>query len=217
MQAKGSFHCFTPENYHSICDALAHGDTDLKHIIDAYGYPPMWTRPNTFETFVHIILEQQVSLASALATLNKLRERLGIITPEALLSLSDEALRACYFSRQKTSYARNLAEEIINGNISLSAYEQLSADEVRVSLCELKGIGNWTTDIYLMFVLNRADVFPAGDLAARNALKRIKALPVDTTVLQLEDIAARWKPYRTVATMLLWHYYLSHKKQKSVL
>lgn len=120
------FNQFTTANYHQICDNLAQQDDDLKSIITDYTYPPMWTRPNTFESLIHIILEQQVSLASALATLNKLREKLIEITPEALLLLSDEELKACYFSRQKTTYAKHLAQAMVDGALDLAALETLS-------------------------------------------------------------------------------------------
>ncbi len=200
---------FDSTNFHTLCDQLAAEDQDLTQIIRAYGYPPMWNRPNTFETLVHIILEQQVSLASALATLNKLRQKVTDITPENVLKLSDEELRACYFSRQKTVYVRNLAEELARGKLDLLAMESKSDEEVRIRLTALKGLGNWTADIYLIFVLRRTDVFPAGDLAAVNALKRLKKLPRETPVEALPEITDRWQPNRTIATMLLWHYYLS--------
>ena len=208
------FSQFTASNYHQICDSLAQQDEHLKSIITNYGYPPMWTRPNTFESLVHIILEQQVSLASALATLNKLRERLTEITPEGLLLLSDEELKACYFSRQKTTYARHLAQTMVDGALNLATLTTLSDEEIRSNLTRLKGIGNWTIDVYLMFVLQRTDLFPIGDLAAVNALKQLKELPAHTSREELLDIAKAWKPYRTVATMLLWHYYLSTRKKK---
>ena len=184
-------------------------DDDLAMIIGTHRYPPMWTRPNTFETLVHIILEQQVSLASALAALNKLRGRLKAITPAAFLELTDEELKACYFSRQKTIYTRGLATELLEGRLELEELEALTDESVRARLITLKGIGNWTIDVYLMFVLKRADIFPAGDLAAINALRRVKKLPKDTPKETLLEIAAAWQPYRTVATMLLWHLYLS--------
>src|SRR5580692_1166387 len=98
---------FSLSSFHPLCDRLASADPDLAAIIRAHGYPPMWNRPNTFETLVHFILEQQVSLASALAALNKLKEKLGVITPATVLALSDDELKACYFSRQKTVYVRH--------------------------------------------------------------------------------------------------------------
>ncbi len=203
---------FSTDNFHSICDKLSSKDPELKTIIKTFGYPPMWTRPNTFETLVHIILEQQVSLASALAALNKLRGRLNRITPAGLLALTDEELKTCYFSRQKTIYARSLATAIQNKQLNLKSLEKLPDEEVRSRLVALKGIGNWTVDVYLMFVLQRADVFPIGDLAAVNALKQVKKLSKDTAREGILDITGEWQPYRTVATMILWHHYLSIRK-----
>ncbi|MBO9154762.1 DNA-3-methyladenine glycosylase family protein [Chitinophaga sp. GCM10012297] len=200
---------FSAENFHAICDELAVKDAELAFIVKTYGYPPMWTRPNTFESMIHIILEQQVSLASALAALNKLRERIVEVTPEKLLELTDEEMKACYFSRQKTSYARALAAAIQTGQFSPAAMATLPDHEAREKLMALKGFGNWTVDIYLMFVFQRADIFPAGDLAAVNALKQVKQLPKDISKEKLLGITAAWQPFRTVATMLLWHYYLS--------
>src|ERR1700722_12906656 len=186
-------HHFTADDFRDICDALAAADTDLTAIINAHGYPPMWNRPNTFETLVHIILEQQVSLASALAALNKLRTKLGSpVTPEGLLLLTDEELKTCYFSRQKTAYARHLAMALRSGQLDLAALETLPDDEVRTRLPALKGIGDWTVDVYLIFVLQRADIFPLGDLAAINALKRIKNLPKDTLRDSLLPVVDRW-------------------------
>lgn len=205
---------FTKQNLHSLCDELANRDASFSSIISDFGYPPFWNRPNTFESLIHIILEQQVSLASALAALQKLKERTGQITPETLLILSDEELKACYFSRQKTVYAKHLAENLLNGNLNLSQLALLPDEEVRQKLIAIKGIGNWTTDIYLIFVLHRTDVFPIGDLAVVNALKRLKNLPPETSKERLLQIAEAWKPFRTIATMLLWHEYLSRRKAK---
>jgi len=200
---------FSKSNFHYLCDELAAKDAELWAVIATYGYPPMWSRPNTFETLVHIILEQQVSLASALSALNKLKERVQELTPARLLLLTDEEMRACYCSRQKSAYIKYLAEALLSGHINLAEMEHLSDDKVRAKLITLKGIGNWTIDVYLMFVLQRADIFPIGDLAAVNALKRVKRLPIGTTKEELMAIASAWQPYRTIATMILWHYYLS--------
>lgn len=203
------FKQFNHSNYHAICDELALADEDLAVIINTYGYPPLWSRPNTFETLVHIILEQQVSLASALSALNKLRERVQEITPARVLLLTDEEFKACYFSRQKTTYTKYLAEAIISGQINLQELEQLPDEIVRAKLIALKGIGNWTADVYLMFVLQHADIFPIGDLAAVNALKRVKLLPKDISKEEMIVVTEQWAPYKTIASMLLWHWYLS--------
>jgi DNA-3-methyladenine glycosylase II len=135
--------------------------------------------------------------------------RLGEVSPAAVLALTDEELRACYFSRQKTVYTRGLAEELLSGRLDLPSLEDMPDEAVRARLIALKGIGNWTIDVYLMFVLQRTDIFPLGDLAAVNALRRVKKLSRDTSKEHILAIAARWRPNRTIATMLLWHLYLS--------
>ncbi|NIF04794.1 DNA-3-methyladenine glycosylase 2 family protein [Chryseobacterium sp. Tr-659] len=206
---------FSKENFQELCEHLASHDPDLRIILDQHGYPPMWTRENTFETIVHIILEQQVSLASALAALHKLKEKTNPITPKAILKLSDEEMRGCYVSRQKTAYIRGLAEAIIHNHIDLESLPGLSDDEVRKILVSLKGVGNWTVDVYLMFTLQRTDIFPVGDLAAVNALKRLKKLPPSVTKEEILSISEQWKPFRSIASMILWHYYLSNTAKKN--
>lgn len=210
----GEWTTFNTDNFTSICDELGSNDPNLNTILQTHGYPPMWTRENNFETLVHIVLEQQVSLASALATLKMLQLKTKIITPESILALSAEEMRACYVSRQKAGYIQGLAQALISGSIQLDKLEQLPNDEVRAQLIALKGIGNWTIDVYLMFVLRRTDIFPIGDLAAVNALKRLKELPNSSTKEHLLEIVKDWQPYKTVATMILWHYYLSTPRKK---
>jgi len=200
---------FNKQNYYQLCDQLAAEDHDFATVIQNHGYPPFWSRANTFETLVHIILEQQVSLASALSALNKLKERIQEISPARVLMLTDEELKACYFSRQKTTYVKYLAEALLSGQLNLSELEHLEDDEVRSRLTALKGIGNWTVDIYLLMVLHRTNIFPIGDLAIVNAMKKLKALPKLTTKEELMLMAEHWHPYRSIAAMLLWHYYLS--------
>ncbi len=206
---------FTPDNYHTLCDWLAGQDADLAAIISQYGYPPYWSRPNTFESLVHVILEQQVSLASALSALNKLKEKIQQITPSRVLLLTDEELKACYFSRQKTAYVRYLAEALLSKQLDLAELEQMSDDEVRTRLTALKGIGNWTVDIYLLMILHRTNIFPIGDLAVINAVKKLKNLPAATPKEDILKLAYAWQPYRSIAAMLLWHYYLSKSTSKS--
>ena len=198
---------FSKKDFYSLCDTVAKRDPELKSILQIHGYPPMWTRSNSFATLIHIILEQQVSLASAKAALNKLKLKIGRITPERLLALSNEELRACYFSRQKTVYARHLADMILSGKIDLKKYKHHSNEEIRLQLKQVKGIGDWTTDVYLLFVLQRTDVFPIGDLAMINAFKEVKKLNAATRD-DILKIAKAWQPYRSIATMLLWHYYI---------
>lgn len=207
---------FNPTNFHSLCDKLASADADLKKIIDTHGYPPFWSRTNSFESLVHIILEQQVSLASANSALNKLKEQVQELTPGRVLLLTDEEMRACYVSRQKTSYIRYLAEALLSGQMNLEAFSEMPDDEIRSQLTSLKGIGNWTAEVYMISALHRADIFPIGDLAAVNALKRVKRLPAEVTTEQLLTIISQWQPYRTIAAKILWHYYLSTPRPSAI-
>ena len=160
---------FNKNNFRQLCDEVGSKDGDLKNILNQYGYPPMWTRPCSFQTLIHFILEQQVSLASARAALIKLKEKTGTITPLKLLALSDEEMKSCYFSRQKLKYARHLADAIVSKKLALKKLAALPDEDVRKELTSIKGIGNWTADVYLLFALHRTDVFPTGDLAMMNA------------------------------------------------
>ena len=204
---------FTEQNLQQLYDVVAKKDKNLQKVIREYGYPPLWIRSNTFETLVLTILEQQVSLASAYAAYKKLKERLKVITPKKLLSLSDEELRSCYFSRQKIIYTRELANAIISNQINLKKFCEQDDDIVRTELKKLKGIGDWTVDIYLIHALQRTDVFPVGDLALVNAIKMLKQLPTITKE-ELISLSEQWKPYRSIATMLFWHYYIKKKNIK---
>ena len=202
---------FDKNNFHALCNKLCKGDRQLSAIVETYGFPPLWNRVASFETLIHIILEQQVSLASARAALHKLKQRLGSITAKKLLALSDDELRACYFSRQKMAYAKCLARAIVNKEIELKNLATLDEPELRKRLKTIKGIGDWTVDVYLLFCLQRTDVFPLGDLAMVNALKEIKQLPKSAKQETLLAVAEPWRPYRSIATMLLWHYYIQKR------
>lgn len=211
---KNKISVFNENNFKAHCNRLAKKDADLKNIIDTHGHPPVWKRKGSFETLIHIILEQQVSLASAKAALNKLKERIGAVTPQKLLSLADAELKACYFSRQKIVYARHLAESILNKQLNLKKIALLPDEDVRTELKKIKGIGDWTVDVYLMMVLQRTDLFPLGDIALVNSLKEVKGLHKQTTKEELLLIAEKWKPHRTIAAYLLWHAYIKQRNIK---
>lgn len=205
---------FTDKNFIPICDELANKNEALQSIITQYGYPPLWKRAAGFETLIHIILEQQVSLASALAALNKLKEKIITITPQNLLALSDEELKACYFSRQKIIYAKHLAEELINGRLNLQELQTMDNDAVRATLTKIKGIGNWSVDVYLMMVLQRCNIFPLGDIALLTSVKETMGLPKETSREAIGLIAQKWKPYQTTAAFILWHGYICKRKRQ---
>jgi DNA-3-methyladenine glycosylase II len=202
---------FNKETFYPYCDKLCKLDKDLATIVKTYGFPPMWTRPATFQTLILTILEQQVSLASAYAAFKKLKEKIGYVTPAKILKLTDEEMRACYFTRQKMGYARGLAEAIQSKKIILKKFNHLPDEEVRHILIQLKGIGNWTIDVYLMHALQRTDLFPLGDIALVNSLKETKGLPKDISKEEMLKIAEPWRPYRTIASMILWHSYIKKR------
>ena len=205
---------FNVDNFYQFCDVLAKKDRDLRTIIKQYGYPPMWTRPATFQTLILFILEQQVSLASAYAAFKKLKERVGYVTPAKILSLTDAELRSCYFSRQKIIYARELAKAVQSKQLRLNKIAISHEDEIRLELKKIKGIGDWTVDVYLMHALQRTDLFPLGDIALVNSLKEIKQLHSQTTKEDMLSIAESWRPYRTIASMILWHAYIKKRNIK---
>lgn len=192
--------------------ALAARCTHLAMVHEKYGPPPLWDRSAGFQTLVQIILEQQVSLASAKACFDKLSRRVGDVTPESLLKSSDAELKADGFSRQKTSYARHLAEAVLENRIDFDELERLSDTEVKAELIKLKGIGEWSSDIYLLMALLRPDIMPKGDVALHTAWHTLsgEARPTSNEFLV---IAERWKPYRSVAARLLWHFYLSERRK----
>lgn len=214
MKEKNEISIFDKSNFKKHCNKLAKIDAELQLIIDTHGHPPLWKRKPGFETLIHIILEQQVSLASAKAALNKLKEKIGTVTPQKILLLTDAELKTCYFSRQKIIYARHLATSIINKELDLKKLISSPDDVVRTELKKIKGIGDWTVDVYLMMVLQRTDLFPLGDIALVNSIKEVKNLPKHTSKEELLLVADKWKPHRTIAAFMLWHSYLCKRNRK---
>jgi DNA-3-methyladenine glycosylase II len=190
---------------------LAAVDPDLRGIVERFGPPPMWDRPGGFATLVHIVLEQQVSLASAQAAFDRLCAALDEVTPERFLDLDDAQLLAIGFSRQKTRYVRSLAREVASGALDLDGLAELPDDDVHRALVTLTGIGPWTASIYLLMVLHRPDVWPATDIALATAVGEVKGLARRPDVEQMQTLAARWRPWRSVAARLFWHDYLSRR------
>jgi DNA-3-methyladenine glycosylase II len=198
-------------NIGAMCEELSRRDAVLARVCAKYGTPPVWEREPTFATLIHIILEQQVSLASALAAFNKLKENVTAVTPSNLLALTDEKFRNCYFSRQKTSYARALAAAVESRSLDIGGLRDLSDDEVRAELKKIKGIGDWTADIFLLMALRRTDVMPRGDLALHIAYQKLHGLEKPPKSDEFLELTAKWRPHRAVAARILWHSYLSEK------
>jgi DNA-3-methyladenine glycosylase II len=192
---------------------LSEKDTIFNFIIGKYGLPIIPKRPQGFETLVLLILEQQVSIDSAKATFFKLKAKQPDFTPESLLSFSDEEYRNIGVSRQKTSYIKALSHSILNNHIDLESLATKSSEQVREELIKIKGIGNWTIDIYLMFSLQAQDIIPLGDIAVVNTIKELLDIHDKQ---EMENYVAKWSPYKSIATFLLWHYYLSKRNRKVV-
>ena len=193
---------------------LAEADPLLHIVYEKCGPPPLWDREPGFGTLLRIILEQQVSLASAKACFDKLAALLGDISASSVLTLSDPELKGVGFSRQKAAYARHLAEAIVEDRIDLDSLQKLPDAEVKAELIKLKGIGEWTSDIYLLMALLRPDVMPKGDIALHAAWSKLsgEAKPSSDEFLR---IAERWSPHRSTAARLLWHFYLSEKTRRA--
>jgi len=191
-------------------------DADLARVIQTYGVPPLWVREPGFPALVYIILEQQVSLASARAAFQRLRAAASPLTPTRFLKLSGAQLKQIGFSRQKTLYTRLLAESLVKRHLDLNDLHDLSDDAARKFLIALKGIGTWTADIYLLSALRRPDIWPIGDLALAVAVQEVKRLRSRPSPERLERLSQLWRPYRAVAARLFWHAYLSKRGQNSV-
>ena len=194
---------------------LTERDEHLAEVVETYGRPPLWVREPGFPTLVYIILEQQVSLASAKAAFDRLKAAVKPLTPRGFLKLDDAELLRIGFSRQKTLYTRLLAESLARRHFDLRCLHNLPDDSAHKMLIAFKGIGRWTADIYLLSALRRPDIWPTGDLALATAVQEVKRLRKRPSPEKLEALSAPWRPWRAVAARLFWHAYLSKRGLKS--
>jgi DNA-3-methyladenine glycosylase II len=194
---------------------LAAADPDLARVVQMYGPPPLWVREPGFPTLLYIILEQQVSLASARALYQRVLDTVKPLTPGRFLKLSETKLRELGFSRQKTLYTRLLAGAIQKRKLALHKLHELEDHRVREQLTGMKGIGTWTADIYLMSALRRPDIWPIGDLALAIAVQEVKKLRKRPSPKRLEKLSQPWRPWRAVAARIFWHAYLSKRGKKT--
>ena len=190
-------------------EALSATDPDLGAVVRRFGPPPLWARRPGFATLVQIVLEQQVSLASARATFGRLRDAWGDITAERFATLTAAQVQSAGVTRQKTSYCRGIARQIVDGTLDLRRLGRADDEEVRATLVAIRGIGPWTADIYLLMALLRPDIWPDGDIALVTAAHQVKRLRRRPDTQQLRRLAGRWAPWRSVAARILWHHYLS--------
>jgi len=193
---------------------LAARDVDLRTTVERFGSPPLWDRPSGFPTLVHIILEQQVSLASAAAAFGRLEARLGTLTPAGFLELTDAELLGIGFSRQKARYARALASAVEDATLDIGGLGALDDEAVERELVALPGIGPWTATIYRLMVLRRPDAWPASDIALAQSLAEVRGLAERPSPGDMLAIAETWRPWRAVAARILWHGYLETRTER---
>lgn len=187
--------------------ALAERDSDLRRILDEHGAPPPRPHPAGFEGLARIIVAQQIAAGAARAIRARLDAACPSMTASAFLDLDDTALRAVGLSRSKIAYCRAAAEAIAGGSLDLDGLRRLDDEAAIAALCTVKGIGRWTAEIYLLFALRRPDMWPTGDLAVRRGIAAAKRLDDDPDPATMDAIAAPWRPYRSAAARLMWHYY----------
>lgn len=193
----------TENSLYRAANTLARRDNDLASVFKSLGPPPLWARPAGFATLVKIILEQQVSLASAASMFARLKKNTIPFHPARLIELGEAHLKSQGLTRQKTAYCLDLAEALNNRRLRLSRLSLMTDEDVRAALMEIKGLGSWSADVYLLMVLRRPDIFPATDLALVTAVTELKQLPARPNTNQLLEMAEPWRPYRSVAARML--------------
>ena len=199
------------ESVARAASVLARRDSGLASILRRLGPPPLWARKPGFSTLVKIILEQQVSLASAAAIYARLQAGIIPFQPGRMIELGEPYLRGAGLTRQKTAYCLHLAQSLRDKDLKLPQLARMSDEEAKSKLMEIKGVGSWSADVYLLMVLRRPDVWPSSDLALAVALADLRRLKVRPSPNELFEIAEAWRPYRSVAARMLWQYYLAQR------
>jgi len=189
-------------------EVLAMSDKDLAHLLKEHGPPPLWARAPGFVTLIRIILEQQVSLASADAMYQRLVAQVKPLTPQRVLALGAPFLRTFGVTRQKAGYFINIAEAIRSGQLDLEAVGMADDEAALQMLTSIKGVGPWTAEVYLLMALGRPDVWPVGDIALATAVQNLRDLPQRPKPQELAEIGNEWRPHRATAARMLWQYYL---------
>ena len=187
---------------------LTQKDDILKGIISEFGLPIIQKREEGFASMCHIILEQQVSIASAKAAYEKLVNLLGKVDPITIYNATDQDLKICGISRQKTIYLKDLAQRVINKELNFSSLPMKTEQQIRNELIQIKGVGNWSIDVYLMFCMQSQDIIPLGDIAIKNTLIELYNCQSEEEML---TVSSNWAPFRTVASFIIWHYYLKKR------
>ena len=203
---------YAPQHLEEGIEALA-GEPMFRTILDRAGTPRFRRRRNGFPTLLHIILEQQVSIDAAAAMHRRLAGLCVPLMPEPFLALDDATLRACGFSRQKMDYARRLAQAVADGAFDFDKLAAMEDDAALAELIALKGIGRWSAEIYLIFALDRSDIWPAADLGLQLAVAECLGRDARPGERELREIGDQWAPWRSVAACLFWQSYLHARRR----
>jgi DNA-3-methyladenine glycosylase II len=203
----------TPKDWNDLITSatayLSEIDPIMAKAIERVGPCTLIPNPQLFETLVDAIISQQISVKAADAIMGRLRTTLhaeanGIITPDALMSLEEDTLRAVGLSPQKMRYIRDLTERVANGQLDLERLSELDDEAVISELVKVKGIGRWTAEMMLIFSLGRPDVLPVDDLGFVEGVREAYSLEARPTPKELRERGEVWRPYRTFATWYMW-------------
>jgi len=188
-------------------EQLAEVDADIARAYGQVGLPPPRSHEPSFAGLMRILVAQQISVAAARNIIARLEAAAQPLTPANFLALGDDEARAIGLSGQKVRYGRALASAITDGTLDLAALKAADDESAISALVAVTGIGQWTAEIYLLFALRRPDVWPAGDLAIRNSLQRLRGLEERPGIAETREAGEAWRPYRSAAARFLWHYY----------
>ncbi len=195
-------------------DYILEKDPDFAKALPLIQPLPDRSQPAGFPYLTKIIVEQQVSLASAEAIWRRMSTAITPFSPARLLAFTEEQLRDLGLSKQKAIYCRALAHDILSEALSLEALPDMPDERVMETLMQVKGIGRWTAEIYLLACLDRQDIWPAGDVALKTALQHLKDLPERPSVDEMDDLVAPLRPHRTLVARILWRYYADVVRKK---
>jgi len=193
-----------PTYWNEACRSLAKQDKVLKQLIAEYSDARLRSRGAAFETLLRAIVGQQISVKAAQSVWNRFEEQVGVVSTEGVLALTPAAMQACGLSRQKVVYMRDLAQHFQSGVINPRRFRSLNDEELIDSLCDVRGIGRWTAEMFLIFHLRRPDVYPLQDIGLIRAVERHYLGGKKASREEVSEIGERWRPWRTVATWYLW-------------
>jgi DNA-3-methyladenine glycosylase II len=193
-----------PQYWPEACASLASQDKVLKELIESYKDARLRSRGSAFETLLRAIVGQQISVKAAQSVWSRFEEKVGTVSTETVLARTPAALRACGLSKQKVEYIRDLARHFESGAINPRRFKLLADEELIQALCDVRGIGRWTAEMFLIFHLRRPDVYPLQDIGLIRAVEKHYLGGKRASTQEIVAVGEQWRPWRTVATWYLW-------------